>query len=78
MSKWIEIEAKHFDKLVNHECLYKPYAGGRMLSGGTYTEYTPHSALSPRWPDLRVEMQGLLERETVYKYFVLSEHDPRD
>ena len=76
MSKWIEIEAQHFDKLVNHECLYKPFAGGRMLSGGTYTEYTPHSALSPRWPDLRVETQ--LFPEVVHKYFVLSEHDPRD
>jgi hypothetical protein len=72
--KWIQIDAVHFDKIWNGT-LYKAFAGGRMLSGGTYTEYTPHSALCPRWPDLRVELPPM---GGTLRHFILSEHDPRD
>jgi hypothetical protein len=71
--KWIPISRKYFDKLWLG-VLYKAYAGGRLHEGGTYTEYTPHSALNPKSPDLRVERHTNGE----LTHYVLIEHDSRD
>jgi hypothetical protein len=54
---WIQILEKEYNRL-KAEILYKAMAGGRMRRGGQYTEYTPHSALNPQYPDLRVEMSN--------------------
>jgi hypothetical protein len=52
--KWLQVRKQDYDKLYN-EVLYKPFAGGVLLNGGHFTEWTPHSAEGPRYPDLRTE-----------------------
>ncbi len=49
------------------EVLYMAMAGGTMCSGGKFTEYTPHSALNPRHPDLRVEMSNDMKHKRHFK-----------
>jgi len=73
MTKWISITKKQYrDNLFDIK--YVVMASGRMLGGGVYTEWTPYSALVPRYPDLRFEL-GIDGTE---KHYVLAAHDPRD
>jgi len=67
MGKWIAISKAEYHWW-KKEVLYKAFAGGRMLGGGVYTEWTPHSALNPHAPDLRSEQRGNVNK-TERRYF---------
>ena len=71
---WTEFDVNSFDSLFLHTP-YNALAGGRMLDGGVYSEFTPELTTSI-FPNLRIETGA--DHCTKYFWYKTEDFSHRD